>query len=144
MLPGAYAYWNAALADEFFPFGHVGPVYLDPNDATLAELAANAASDGDPATVFIEAVKETLWLGGHGQWLYRHDRWFAQWQAAGELGVPPMVALLACFVFASARMVDDQRYYQPLAELLGVENTDSFREGYNDRVRYYWSALNRW
>jgi hypothetical protein len=144
LMPAAYARWNEALADEFFPPGHAGPVYLDPNDATLAELAASIGAEDDPATAFIDAVKETLWLEGHRQWLYWHDRWFAEWRATGEPGVPPMVALLACFVFASTRMFDDQSYYQPLAELLGVENTDSFREGYNLRVRHYWSALNRW
>jgi hypothetical protein len=143
-IPEAYQRWNEALAEEFFPPRHSGPVYLDPNDAALTELAASLNIDGDPVEAFVGAVKETLLLDVDLPFLFRHDEWFAQWHSGQGGELPPMVALLALFVYASTRMVDDQSYYQPLADLLGVANTHSFRAGYNRRVRYYWTALNRW
>lgn len=143
-IPADYRRWNEALAAEFFPPRSSGPVYLDPNEATLAELAASIGVDGTPATAFVTAVKETLFLDVPRHFLYVHDEWFGSWLAAQEDVTPPMVALLALFVYASTQMVDDQNYFKPLAKLLGVANTDAFHHGYNSRVRHFWAALNRW
>src|SRR4051812_47369426 len=117
-MPEAYERWNEALADEFFPPRHSGPVYLDPNDAALTELAASLNIDPDPVTAFVEAVKETLLLHVDLPFLYRHDQWFRRWASSQGDETPPMVALLALFVYASTQMVDDRGYYKPLADLL--------------------------
>src|SRR5436190_18773282 len=81
-IPEAYASWNEALADEFFPPRHSGPVYLDPNDAALTELAASLNIDADPASAFVEACKETLLFNVDLPFLYRHDQWFGRWASS--------------------------------------------------------------
>src|SRR5690348_16662365 len=94
-IPEAYERWNEALADEFFPPRHSGPVYLDPNDAALRDLAASLNIEADlAAAAFVEACKETLVFNVGLPFLYRHDQWFGRWVSSQSDETPPMVALL--------------------------------------------------
>jgi hypothetical protein len=144
VIPSEYQRWNDALAERFFPRGQTQPVYLDPDDATLADVAGAAGVAADPVSDFIESVKATLWLQQPGRFLYWHDEWFADWRSRRRGEAPPMVALLALFSYASTRMEDDRGYFGPLSRLLGVANIDAISGAYNRRVRFYWSALNAW
>jgi hypothetical protein len=140
-IPESYELWNEALADRFFPVGHEQPVFLDPDDATLADIAGGA---GDPVNWFVESVKETLWLPRPSSFLNWHDEWFEDWRSSRRDQTPPFVGLLALFSYASTRMKDDRGYYEPLCDLVGVGDVDAVSRCYNRRVRYYWSALNGW
>jgi hypothetical protein len=143
-IPSNYELWNSALADRFFPLGQTQPVYLDPDDAALAELAGTIGVRGDPVEAFIESVKQTLWLTNPSSFLYFHDEWFDAWRSSRRDETPTVVGLLALFSFASTRMEDDRGYYKPLCQLLGAEDVDEISRCYNRRVRHYWSALNTW
>jgi hypothetical protein len=143
-MPYEYGRWNEALADRFFPSGQTQPVYLDPDVATISDLASALEIVADPVVSFVESVKYTLWLDQPRHFLRRHDWWFADWQARKRSEIPPMVGVLALFSFASTHMEDDRGYYKHLAQLIGVEDVDGMASCYNRRVRYYWSALNSW
>jgi hypothetical protein len=143
-IPSSYQQWNEALAERFFPEGQAQPVYLDPDDAALAEVAGTIGATGDPVDAFVESVKETLWLQQPSRFLHWHDEWFRDWRSSGRAQTPTVVALLALFSFASTRMEDDRAYYKPLCKLLAVRDVDGISRCYNARVRYYWSALNAW
>lgn len=145
-----YTAWNDALADWFFPPDAGGrPAYLTLDDEVLAEVALNQGWElDDPLSAFERAVR-TYVPPSHPFMLFvqRAKAWLKE--DAQTRGNPPFVAILAATVLAVTKSNDlsgarSHNYHQPMAEILGVENSASYYADYREWVPWLWQQLAEW
>ncbi|UOQ88048.1 hypothetical protein MUN74_12170 [Agromyces endophyticus] len=159
-----YEEYNSALVEAYFSPTRAGqPVYLDLDDAVLADAAQSLSLDRDEFTLGLQfAVRARLPIRHPGVNMLDEfnrdlDRWTPRFRRAITAGKrpphPPIVALLVVFTMAAEHMGDSAQsdihtnaYYAHLNRLLGLPESDEgrFRTAFQHHSESYWAALAAW
>ncbi|MEK6438961.1 hypothetical protein [Pseudonocardia sp. T1-2H] len=158
-----YLRWNSAICATVFSEDQAGrPVYLDMDDAVLAEVSSHLSIDVDEAQgQLVEAVRATLALHGGSADVFRAhlqhlDRWRRdvrrRSKSDSHVKPPPTLALLAAFTLAAEAMGSDRNvavhaYYPRLAAVLGVTGDkpkERLQSAYQAAAEQLWRGLNDW
>lgn len=129
------AWWNERLCDWFFPCRGPRPVYLRCDEAELELMNATFELGlEDPAAALMRTVG--LYPRPRANSLWRRD--------AGADTPPPWLAYLAASVLVVERETDkgSTRFYQPLAEALGVREVR--QTDYESTFFNWWIDLSWW
>jgi hypothetical protein len=153
-----YKKWNELIANRYLSPESAGrPVYLDVDDADLAEIRGQQGwkEENDQAD-FLSVVADTLTMSLelYDDLLEIHVRHAKSWLESPTEEPPPFLAVLAFFSYAAFRMTTTEdtaahNYYVPLTELIfGEDWTEEQRslvhKGYIKTAPNLWRRYGRW
>ena len=158
LLSQEYANWNHAIASRYFSRDRVGqPVYLDLDDAALAEIGVELGINEGAVEHFIETIRSSLTLTTSNvfqrhiascrDWLTHQEDWLKE----KGLNEPPCIALLGFFAFVAEQMASDKEfsssnYYGRLSQILELSPNEKDRvdRQFRRTTPVFWGLLNRW
>lgn len=150
-----YLRWNRALSAFFFSPAKDGvPVYLDLEDATLAQLLVEVGGGAASArTSFIDDVRATLPKPSSTRRLLDlHIERLREWVRGDQHEPPPCLAVLGFFSLVAESMVRDQKfssnnYYGRLCEFLDATDNaavSAVKTDFAEQSHVLWNVLNAW
>ncbi len=137
-----YLEWNDLIARHFFNEENAGKeILLYVNDKILSEIGEKGSSSVDD---FIQSVmKGPPWVSRSG-FCQKALQAFENWRGR-NLGYPPYISYLACFVLAAGIHgdFDPRAYYPRLRKLLGESDDISGLPSF-DKMILLWDDLEKW
>lgn len=141
------AAFNRAFLDRRYAYS---PIYIDPDDAILEEIARDLGVAQQRVTKIIgRVVSSTLQWGSRNPYT-SHLVALREWEQERSIDPPPFTALLGCFAIAAEHMRGDDQFsannfYQRLADVFNVDGagTQELRSACS-HTSVFWEALNKW